>query len=368
MLDGYGLDLVNGALSLLDACPDQTYIKPEYIQFTIEIASKVCTDLAELDEHLLQQATMLHHSARDIDVRIAAGGTHPFCTALGKATPTPRYARVERDTGYVGYTQITYALHVHVGVENGPEAMHVMHHLRTYLPIMLALSANSPYWRGEDTGFASYRQRVLMEAHAFGLPPQLSTWDEFENLVAVSERARIFDSFSDMHWDIRPRPDFGTIEVRIMDVQPTIAENVALAALVHGLATSIRSRVHISPIAPLPFWLEQENQYRAAHAGLQAEFIVTPDGLTRPAAELAAETLEIARAPLQADDSAGYLDPAFELLRDGGNSARLRRRVREGASLHSLVEEQADRLHAELIRRTPPGAAPHAGAPEALPR
>jgi len=368
VLDGRGLNLVNEALSLLDACPDRTYVKPEYIQFTVEIASKVCGDLAELHDHLLQQAAMLRDSARDMDLRVAGGGTHPFCTALGKVTPTPRYARVEQDTGYVGYTQITYALHVHVGVSDGPEAMYVMHHLRTYLPIMLALSANSPYWRGSDTGFASYRHRVLMAAHAFGLPPQLSTWREFKKLVAVSRRARIFESFSDMHWDIRPRPDYGTVEVRIMDIQPTVVENVALAALVHGLVSTIRDGTHATPITSLPFWLEQENQYRAARDGLGADLIVTPHGHTRSAYDLTAEMLDIARAPLQAEGWADYLEPARELLRDGGNSARLRRRVREGAPLRTLVEEQVTRLDTELTRRAPPGEAPHTGTPEALPR
>lgn len=351
LLDRNSLDLVDGILPLLEACPDTRYVQPEYIQFTVEIASKVCQDIMELEEHLLSQVAMLQRTAHQLGIRLAASGTHPFCDRLGIVTPSPRYAQVERDTGYVGYSQITYALHVHVGIRSGEEAIALMRRLRPYLPVLLALSANSPFWRGLDTGFASYRQRVLMAAHAFGMPPPLDSWADFEALVRTSERAHIFETFQDMHWDLRPRPDYGTLEIRVMDVQPTVAEVTALVATVQALTDYLRTpRAREQALPTLPIWLEQENHYRASHEGLAADCVIGAEGETRPMREVAGQMLD-AISPHARERGAGeQLDRARQLLRSGGNCALQRGLYQETGSLKLVVGHLADRLSDELAR------------------
>ncbi len=359
VLDARNLDLTNGVLPLLRACPNRDYVKPEYIQFTVEIASKVCWNIVDLHRHLQEQLAMLCEAADSLGMSLAAAGTHPFCENLGQVTPTPRYARVEQDTGYVGYSQITYALHVHVGMRSGGEAIAIMNRLRPYLPALLALSANSPYWRGHDTGFASYRQRVLMAAHAFGTPPQLAAWEDFERLVAASERARIFESYSDMHWDIRPRPDYGSLEIRVMDVQPTLLENVALAALVRALIAHLRASPPARTLPVLPMWLEQENQYRASHTGLGCECIVSPEGDTLPMRKLVADMLHIAAEAAQRYGEEEYLEPAFELLRHGSSSQRQRDLYRQHGTFKAVVATMMDWLYQDVgITQTPALPAP----------
>ncbi|RFA26159.1 hypothetical protein CAI21_17675 [Alkalilimnicola ehrlichii] len=349
LLDRNSLDLVDGILPLLQRCPDTTYIKPEYLQFTVEVASKVCHHPHELEEHLLTQIRMLNHTAYDLGMKLAALGTHPFCSRLGHVTPSPRYARVEADTGYVGYTQITYAMHVHIGIGSGDEAIRLLRRMRPYLSVLLAIAANSPYWRGLDTGFASYRQRVLMEAHAFGTPPQLDSWEAFEALVRVSERAHIFESFSDMHWDLRPRPDYGTLELRVTDIQPTVHENVALAATVQALANYLRSEHwQDGPLLELPLWLELENHYRASHLGLDAVGVVDTYGNTRPMTDLALDLLERIRPYAQEADTDNYLDCIQTLVANGGNCRRQRAVFNQTHTLKPVVAHAVSRLEEEL--------------------
>jgi glutamate---cysteine ligase / carboxylate-amine ligase len=364
LLDHNSLDLVDGILPLLEICGDTPHVKPEYIQFTVEIASKVCQSAAELRTHLEEQTARVDRAARTLGMRLAATGTHPFCRRLGLVTPSQRYARVEEDTGYVGYSQITYALHVHVGMRSGEEAILLMRRLRPYLAPLLALSASSPYWQRHDTGFASYRHRVLMAAHAFGAPPQLGSWREFVELVNVSQRARIFEGFGDMHWDVRPRPDFGTLEVRVMDVQPTLDENVALAALVQALIDHLRVAEDGAALAPLPLWLELENQYRASHHGLRAECVTDSAGSVRPMTQVIAELLETVRPYAHARGTEPELQILTQLVADGGNCARQRTLFHQTGTHKAVVEAMARRLAEELGWRR---RAPHEN-PERTPR
>lgn len=370
LLDRNSLDLVDGILPLLDICPDTSYIKPEYIQFTVEVASKVCHGSQELEEHLLDQVTMLQDSAHKLGMRLAGIGTHPFCDRLGIVTPSPRYARVEQDTGYVGYSQITYALHVHIGMRSGEEAIALMRRLRPYLPVLLALSANSPYWRGLDTGFASYRYRVLMAAHAFGTPPQFDSWADFEQLVRTSERAHIFESFTDMHWDLRPRPDYGTLELRVMDVQPTVGDTMALVAVTHALCDYLRTvAAGKAGLEPLPMWLELENHYRASHQGLAAQCVIDAGGGTRPMVEVAGRMLDAIAPHARTPGAQAQLQRAFQLLREGGNCSRQRALLGEYGSLKKVVRQLAEQLSEELLQHRS-GRPPQAGrsAPPARPR
>jgi len=224
-------------------------------------------------------------------MKLASCGTHPFCDHLAHVTPEPRYLEVEEDTGYAGYTQIVFATHVHLGVASGAEAIALMRRLRPYIYLLMAVSASSPFFWGFDTGFASFRPRELLEAHAYRTAPVLESWEEFEQLWLVSERAHIFKSFKDNHWDIRPKPDLGTLEVRTMDAQPTVRKTIAQVALLQTLAEYLATNPD-DRLPQLPLWLEQENRYRCSHLGMEALYITAPDGTTEPVREVALKLLE----------------------------------------------------------------------------
>lgn len=284
LLDTKSLDLVDRILPLLKLVPAETHIQPEFIQNTVEVASDVCTGLAELQLCLTEKIKILQEKCAELDVVICGAGTHPFSRSLATITPAPRYRRIEKTEGHISHTQITFATHVHIGMASGEEAVFVMRELKPYLPLLLALSASSPFWRGYDTAFASYRHRILAASRSYGIPPTFKDWEAFCRFLINAERANTFGTVHDIHWDIRPRPHLGSLEVRVMDAQPTVSDAVALGGFVRALIEFLRripkrDRPEHLPQA-LPWWFEKENHYQASRAGLDARFVNDPEGGT----------------------------------------------------------------------------------------
>jgi glutamate---cysteine ligase / carboxylate-amine ligase len=205
---------------------------------------------------------------------LCGAGTHPFGRCLALITPKPRYLHIEQQEGLSAHTQITFSAHVHLGMSSGEEAIRMMQELRAYVPLLIAISANSPFWRGYDTGHACYRQHILAAARTYGIPPSFGGWEEFVHFFDVGRKADAFETIKDIHWDIRPQPSLGTLEVRLMDMQPTVEEAIDLAAFVRVLGAYLARVPHAERPAelprPLPWWFERQNHYQAAHLGLEA--------------------------------------------------------------------------------------------------
>lgn len=287
LLDQHSLDLVDGIIPLLEIYPDNLYVKPEFIQNTVEIATRICKSAAEVEADLQRIALELRENALQIGMRLCGAGTHPFCQRQATITPLPRYQMMERESGYISHNQITYATHVHVGMASGEDAIYVMRHLKSFLPLLIAVSANSPYWRGCESDFASYRHRILSASRSYGIPPSFESWQQFDEFFATVSQAGVFNHIRDIHWDIRPCPYYGTVEVRVMDAQTTIAEAASLAALVHVLAVYLLRQKETSwsaacTVPALPWWLEKENHYQATRLGIGANFVYSPLGEVKP--------------------------------------------------------------------------------------
>lgn len=277
ILDRASLDLSDKVLPVLDALPGIPWVKPEFIQSCVEIASKVCADIEELKSHLEGVLTELKRTCGALNLCLCGAGTHPFCRRLGLITPLPRYLRQKAQYRYLARSQITFATHVHLGVPDAETALTLMRELKAYLPVLIALSANSPFWRGFATGFACYRQRILASGRSYGIPPSFSSWEQFCQFFAVMTKAKVFETVRDIHWDLRPRPDLGTLEVRVMDAQSCLGDILAIAAFIQALAGYFlaippRFRPAILP-RPLPWWLERENYFQASRLGTTAPYI-----------------------------------------------------------------------------------------------
>ena len=352
LIDARSLDLADEIDRLLAACPDRRYVTEEYFKPTVEIVSRICRDAAELERHLREQLRMLDRSSADAGLRLVGAGTHPFSQRQVEINPKPRYQEIQAVTGRANFLQVTYGLHVHVGMPSGEEAIRVMNRLRPYLPLLLALSVNSPYWHGLDSGFVSYRQRMLMTLHAFGMPPRIPDWEGFIRLTEAARRAGVFKSYKDMHWDLRPRPDFGTLEIRVMDAQPTVAETGMLAAVCHALVEYLRQAAPGELHLPeLPAWIEEENHYRAALHGLQAECLIDADGGVRPMHQLSVRVLDDLTPVAQALAAGDQLDMAREQLRyPGPPAARQHDLRRRTGSLHGVVKALATELERDARR------------------
>lgn len=349
LIDALGLDLSDRVMPLLELFPDNPHVKPEFIQNTVEVTSSVHYDLAGLEAELRQQVATLIERCRTLGLRLAGAGTHPFSERLAPLTPLPRYRGLEEVGGLLAHSQITFATHVHLGVASGEEAITLMHRLRPYLPVLIALSANSPFWGGYDTGFAAYRHRILASSRNYGSPPAFEDWAHFQRLFEAFRQAGVVSSMRDLHWDIRPRPDLGTLEVRVMDAQPTVREAVALCGFVRALAFHLRQTPEAEPLLrPMHGWLERHNRFEATRLGLEARLIVNEAGDSRLLAELF-ETLAGALAPVaEALGQRAHLDTMRRIARVGPGYRQQWSAFHASGSLKGVVEALAAALEAEL--------------------
>ncbi|MDH4055814.1 MAG: YbdK family carboxylate-amine ligase [Gammaproteobacteria bacterium] len=286
LIDPLTLDLIDGILPLMEFFPATNYVKPEYIQSCVELTSCIAENSTEAVAHIQQTLANVLQRCNALEMAVCGAGTHPLCRRLALITPKPRYMQLEKRAGHLVHTQITFSTHVHVGMRSGDEAIHAMSNLIPALPALISLSANSPFWRGHETGHAAYRHRILAAAPNYGLPVAFQDWADFDNFYSISTKAGAIRHFSDIHWDIRPHPDFGTIEIRAMDAASDMRTLHALVAFARALVVcmSRSTREEVSRILPLelPAWIQKENCYRASHLGLDASFIYDKCGEQRP--------------------------------------------------------------------------------------
>jgi carboxylate-amine ligase len=339
-------DLVDGIVPLMEIASDDPRVKPEFIQNCVEVASQPCESVDELGRDLGRSVSRLTENCRALDMRLVGAGTHPFSTRLAAITPGPRYEAMEQTSGLLGHRQITFSTHVHVSVANGDEAVWLARQLAPYLPLLLALSASSPFWQGHDTRFAAFRPRILASARTYCLPPEFADWGEFESCMAFMARSGKFDSVDRLHWYLRPRPAFGTLEVRIMDAQPSVAEALALAAFVQALVAFIReSRDRPeSRLAGSPDWALVDNCFLASRFGLDARIAVNREGDVMTLLDVARETLEHVGPAATRFGDADHLASLAQRVSAGLPADRQRRTFAETGSLRAVVDAAVDDL------------------------
>lgn len=358
LIDPVTFDLADGILPLKKLCSENPHIIPEYEQTTVEINSRICCNIREMEQDVLSLAATIRGKCRDLGLVISGGGTHPFCSRFAKVTPTPRFLAMERGAGYLGYTSTTYALHVHVGMTTGEETISVMRKLRTYLPLLLAMSSSSPFWWGHDTGYACYRQRILAAMRSYGIPPLFESWKDFSDFFKYAVRAGAFNSIEDIHWDIRPRPDMGTLEIRVMDSQPTVREAVLLSSFVLVLVTHIRKALtggeDDSVLKPLNLWVEKENYFRATRDGIDTIYIADNRGNTRPIRGMIENTIEAVAGTAEEIGEGEHLKQLENILDAGPSYIRQRKIFKERESFKEvaayLVSEFEEDLEAYRVK------------------
>lgn len=270
--------------------------KHELLQCTLEIITGVCGTVAEACADLRETVKTVQNIAVRQNVGVLCAGTHPTSHWIDQAiTPNPRYEQLVEQLQWVARQFQIFGIHVHVGVTDRDRVLPIINGVSTYLPHLLALSASSPYWLGIDTGLASARSTVFEALPRAGLPRQLSRWDEFEDYMDTLLATRSVESVREVWWDLRPHPDFGTVELRICDGLPTLQEIAAVAALTQCLVEMFDRELEAGRVPSAPdTWVLHENKWRAARYGMDAELIaadrrsVVPvrDGLRNLAGEL----------------------------------------------------------------------------------
>jgi carboxylate-amine ligase len=262
-------------------------VKPELLQSVVEVATKVAGSVGEALEDIARLRARVRDAAAENGSLVAAAGTHPFSRyEHQEVTDRPRYHELVADMRWVAERELIFGLHVHVGLDSPDKAIACVNAGRTFLPVLLALSANSPFWQGRPTGIASTRSKVFDAFPRSGLPPAFSSYEEFELLVDRAVKTNCFPDYTYIWWDLRPHPKLGTIEFRVCDAQTRIDVVEYLVALVQSLVATLAEEFDARGALPIqPITLVAENKWRAARDGLQARLIDLEQDTERPAAD-----------------------------------------------------------------------------------
>jgi carboxylate-amine ligase len=315
-------------------------VKPELLQSVVEVATKVSGSVREALEDLTRLRGRLRDAAADNGSLIASAGTHPFSRYEHQdVTARPRYRELVEAMRWVAERELIFGLHVHVGLDSPDKAVACANAARTFLPELLALSANSPFWQARPTGLASTRSKVFDSFPRSGLPPAFSSFEEFELLVDRAVRTNSFDDYTYIWWDLRPHPRLGTIEFRVFDAQTRMESVAVLVALTQSLVATLAEvweRGEELPIQPIT--LIAENKWRAARRGLRAELIDLERDVERPASEALRALAERCMPAAQTLGCAEELEALESILERGSPADEQLRIYEETESLLAVAQ------------------------------
>ena len=329
--------------------------KHELFQSTIEIITGVCETPAEAGDDLRGTLAELRAAAERRGLTIISAGTHPFGLAREQlVSPQQRYRDLIEDLQWPARRMLICGMHVHVGVPDGRHAIRIIGELMRHHPLFLALSSSSPFFESEDSGLASARTKVFEGLPTAGLPPPLADWSDFESFMSTLLESGCISSIREVWWDIRPHPDFGTVEFRMCDATPTVRETVALAALAQTLVEWAKRRIDDGSLPQPPReWTIRENRWLAARYGLEASLIVehpeTGHPERRPVREMVTALLDELH-PVASE--LGNLDALSDLhlvLAAGSGTQRQRRVVEAGGTLVDVVQHLVAELADDTI-------------------
>ena len=320
--------------------------KHELFRSTVEIITGICQRPAEARADLGATLAELRTVAAGHGVRPMGAGTHPFgCASDQAVSPPARYHALVEEMQWTARRLLICGTHFHVGVPSGAHAIAVTNEVLRHLPLFLILSASSPFYEQEDTGMASVRSKVFESLPTAGLPPTLADWREFETFMDTLLTSGCIQSVKDVWWDVRPHPDFGTVELRMCDASPTLREVSALAALAQCLVAHTIERIDAGELPPRPReWTVRENRWLAARHGVHADLIATDDGRRMPAEELLGSLVERLRPTAGDLGAERELADVLTIWSEGPSYLRQRQIVEDGGTYQDVAVRLADEL------------------------
>jgi carboxylate-amine ligase len=318
-------------------------LKPEITQSMVEINSSVHRRHDELVQELQRARDVLAREARRMNVAIAGGGAHPFQKwSERRIYPTERFLSVSEQYGYLAKQFTVFGQHIHIGCPNGDDALYLCHALAPYMPQFIALSASSPFYQGVDTAFDSSRLSIVSAFPLSGTPPYLLSWAEFDAYFGRMMDLGIVKSMKDFYWDIRPKPEYGTVEIRVCDTPLTVEKAADLAAYAQALASWLVAE-RPAQLSPDIYLAYSYNRFQACRYGLQGNFI---DPVSHPHQTIAESILQTVKAIARHGEKLGggeAIDRLAHSAARGHNDARwLRDTLAEGGSLSDTVRLQSE--------------------------
>lgn len=319
-------DLVGRAPELLSALEHESAderhtVTGELLTNTIEVTSGVGDSVAHAVDDIANAISAVRSATDPAGIELLSAGSHPFAQWYQQeVTDKTRYHTLIERTQWWGRNMMIWGIHVHIGVEDQRKVIPIINALAAYLPHLQALAASSPFWAGERTGYASNRALVFQQLPTAGLPWPLDDWSDYEAYLDDMVRTGVMADATEVRWDIRPAPRWGTIEVRACDGLSTLPELAAVAALVQVLVEHLSRQLDEGrTLAQMPAWYHRENKWRAARYGLDAQVIVDSAGTQRPVREHLSEVLD-ELAPVAVELGCGREFGSIETILTNGAS------------------------------------------------
>ncbi len=348
LVDAQTRDLSNEAASVIAELGENPHVHKELLRNTVEIVTGICGNAGEAMDDLQSTLRPVREIVRERGMELFCAGTHPFAKwSAQKFTDAPRYSELIKRTQWWGRQMLIWGVHVHVGVSSAHKVMPIVTSLLNQYPHLLALSASSPYWDGEDTGYASNRSMMFQQLPTAGLPFHFQEWREFEGFVSDQKKTGIIDHMNEIRWNVRPSPHLGTVEVRIFDGVSNLHELSALVALTHCLIVDLDRRLDAGEALPvMPPWHVQENKWRAARYGVDAIIILDADSNERLVTEDLDNLVDHLLPVAESLSCVNELTRVADIYRAGASYQRQRRVAEEhDGDLRTVV----DALVGELV-------------------
>lgn len=353
ILNGESYELVSRIDEILlafEGKATEKQIKAELLQSVVEVATEVAGTVSEAVEDLRGMRARLREVTGETGAVIASAGTHPFSRyEHQEVTDRPRYQDLIESMRWIAERELIFGLHIHVGLDSPDKAIACANGLRTYLPELLALSANSPFWQGRPTGLASTRVKIFEPFPRAGLPPAFGSFEEFELLVERGIKTNSFPDYTYIWWDLRPHPKLGTIEVRVCDAQTRLDSIAGITALVQSLVATFAAELDEgNRPATEPITLIAENKWRAARYGLGAKLIDFATDTERDAPDAVRALVERAAPAAEELGCARALEEVERILERGSGADEQLRVYEETESLLAVAQWLAEETVREL--------------------
>ncbi|MEX1138468.1 MAG: glutamate--cysteine ligase [Bacteroidota bacterium] len=337
VLDAKTKDLTPGSPKIFEKLGgERSNIKAELMQAMIEINTGICANIQEVQRDLEKQISILDSVGSELGVEFASAGSHPFARYSDRIPyPAERYKYLIDRNRWLARRLMIFGLHIHVGMFDAHHAMAMNNAMLHYMPHLLALSASSPFWQGKETGLASSRVTIFEALPTGGHPCTFQTWNEFELFYDAMIASKSISSIKDIWWDVRPHPDFGTLEIRVCDGMSTLRETVALVAFTQCLYAWFNERYRQGEqFSPPAYWILRENKWKASRFGLEADIILNSSGSTNLLREEIHSLLEILKPHAVALGCESELSDVAKMMHHGlGHERQMRVFEKEGTFL-----------------------------------
>ena len=333
----------------------QERVKAEMHQSVVEVGTGICNNIKEAKAEVKLLRRNIIRLAKENGLRLASVATHPFSDwRTQDINPDARYKNIVEDMQLVARANLIFGLHVHIGIEDRETAIHMMNHARYFLPHLLALSTNSPFWLGMNTGLKSYRCKVFDKFPRTNIPDYFPSWGEYENFIKLLIKTNCIDNAKKIWWDIRPHPFFNTIEFRVCDIPMRLEETIAIAALIQATVAKLY-KLHTANQGFRLYRraLIMENKWRASRYGMDGKMIDFGKQIEVPTRDLIGEYLEFVDDVVDELDSREEIEYIHTMLEQGTGADRQLRVYRESGDLKKVVDYIIEETEVGLAEMEP---------------